>query len=127
MGKTYIVREGKVRGEGRYLTGNTSQSVADWGAVGDAWEYLGRLTASADADRHGGRVVRVVSLRERLRRAKKRIAELTDTRASVTVALEDSYKQGRADERKAVVEWLRKEPQWQGHSAKCIEEGKHAR
>lgn len=64
-----------------------------------------------------GRVVRLVTLSEQLRRAKKRIAELetaikTDavTMRGVAFALgvPSSYHRGRADERAAVVGWLRR-------------------
>ncbi len=105
MSAVYVVREGKVRGEGDYWDFGF---FAHGTAKGDALR-LTRADAKKVASKYRGRVVRVVTLSEQLRRAKKRIAELetrltTEGYASFATS---QYEKGRADERAAVVAWLR--------------------
>ena len=116
MATVYVVREGKVRGEGRYASGATSDTSPDWNGRLEAWTYEGpdaRRNAERYARLHGGRVVRLVTLGEQLRRARKQIAALDKAaRWAAQGHLSrraEMYAKGRADERKAVVEWLEKE------------------
>ena len=56
----WVVREGCVRGEGRYL--DCDEGWADW--PGRAYKYNGRGWAEGDADQFGGRVVKLVAKRK---------------------------------------------------------------
>lgn len=72
MATLYVVREGKVRGEGAYW----GFGCFDHGTAKSDTLRLTRVGAMLLASKYGGRIVRIVTLSEQLRRAKKRIAEL---------------------------------------------------
>lgn len=111
----------------------------------NAYRFMSMRHATAVACRWKGRVVplRLVTLSEQLRRAKKRIAELENAIKEGSVAMREvafalgvpsSYHRGRADERAAVVGWLKTEMKGSDDpdervtlysAAKCVENGEH--
>ena len=115
--RVYVVREGKVRGEGRYRApGIPAWTGGRWApTIKDAFRFTSRSMAMRNARKCKGRPVRLVTIPEQLRRAKKRIAELVSKQACMTdkavqIMKEDRdeyYQRGRADERAAVVAKLR--------------------
>lgn len=135
MSRVYVVREGKIRGEGRYrASGIPAWTGGRWApTIKDAFRFTSRSMAMRNARKCKGRPVRIVTLSEQLRRAKKRIAELEEAAAmggaelnrlrfdkalvGVNEQLEKlhtriasatpEYQQGRSDERAAVVACLR--------------------
>lgn len=133
MSRVYVVREKWCNTESRYFARSV---VGRWStAQALAERYKTRAEAAFWAGKVNGRVVRLVTLSEQLRRAKKRIAELEEAAAmggaelnrlrfdkslvGVNEQLErlhtriasatPEYQQGRADERAAVADSLRLE------------------
>lgn len=90
---TWVVREGKIRGEGRYRApGIPAWTGGRWApTIKDAFRFTSRSMAMRNARKCKGRPVRLVTIPEQLRRAQRAA----------------SYQRGRADERAAVVGWLR--------------------
>lgn len=90
---TWVVREGNVRGEGRYrASGIPAWTGGRWApTIKDAFRFTSRSMAMRNARKCKGRPVRIRTLSEQLRRAQRAA----------------SYQRGRADERAAVVAKLR--------------------
>lgn len=163
--RVYVVREGKVRGEGRYrASGIPAWTGGRWApTIKDAFRFTSRSMAMRNARKCKGRPVRLVTIPEQLRRERARYNRLSDKLAAVgcgsvshcacpchdpsiedpwphiaTCAYHDpnfepdqrsAYARGRADERAAVVAWLRgkRSSPYDRYVADRLEGGEHVK